>query len=835
MNKLSKILMIVSLVFTLTMISSCKKTYILTYDADGGKLPNGGTMLVEEYKKGSEAVIINDVPTKEGYKFIGWSYSGDILKSGDSIEIKENVTLNAKYEEVEEVSYTVTFKDDLGNIVEEIEVLEGEDVELINAPLKDGYTFEGWKNSSGTIVTEITNITSDLELIASYIQDVVVKETFTVTYVTSGGAFSDGSTTKTETYEEGSIVSLISDVPTKEGKSFIGWSYSGFEEIITEDFELTKNVVLVANYGDPMYTITYRAVAGEFPDGTKEQVLTVKDNALFEYISAPANGDRLFNGWYDNETDEFIEPGSPITSDMVVKAKYKRAGDPYNITLNLNGGISPVDEVITYYEGLIFVLPTPTKDGFEFLGWCTKEDLSDTPVLYQNDECEENKVYYAKWNLVDKNYARVIFDELVPDFTNQDLYLPTSYQGTTLFFTSSDSNIMTARGVIDPTHKQEVVTVSAQIKVGDEYFDYEKEVTVAAIMFEDMTNPVGAYFQTTTFNVDSEIMFEHLDIVYYAFAHVSTTGGVTVNQPSKLTQLMNKAVTLRKEKSMRFVLSIAGGADNFAAACANGGYVKVADNIIDIILKYNMDGVDIDWEFPATATDKENMYRLCENLRIKLDNISDGTGSPYLVTAAIPSHSSYTKFNLRKLNDVLDYVNMMSYDMNLEGRTTHLCPLHKSIYDSSTYAVSYGIELFTKEGFDKNKIIIGAAFYGKSYKVKGQGTWHDTYPGISAPSEYIHLEYASGTVTYKYLYRNILNDENYKRYYDPKAMVPYLYNETEQIFITYEDEESLIAKVDYAYQEGLGVMFWEYNYDYQNILTDTICNRVDQHKNGTIE
>ena len=97
------------------------------------------------------------------------------------------------------------------------------------------------------------------------------------------------------------------------------------------------------------------------------------------------------------------------------------------------------------------------------------------------------------------------------------------------------------------------------------------------------------------------------------------------------------------------------------------------------------------------------MYRLCENLRIKLDNISDGTGSPYLVTAAIPSHSSYTKFNLRKLNDVLDYVNMMSYDMNMAGRTTHLCPLFRARNDGNRYGVDDGISRFVNGGLCPEK------------------------------------------------------------------------------------------------------------------------------------
>ena len=73
---------------------------------------------------------------------------------------------------------------------------------------------------------------------------------------------------------------------------------------------------------------------------------------------------------------------------------------------------------------------------------------------------------------------------------------------------------------------------------------------------------------------------------------------------------------------------------------------------------------------------------------------------------------------------------------------------------------------------------------------------------------------------------------NYVRYWDEKAKASYLYNEVDQIFITFEDEESLIEKTTYAYENGVGIMFWEYGYDYQNVLTDTICNTMYALKNA---
>lgn len=52
-----------------------------------------------------------------------------------------------------------------------------------------------------------------------------------------------------------------------------------------------------------------------------------------------------------------------------------------------------------------------------------------------------------------------------------------------------------------------------------------------------------------------------------------------------------------------------------------------------------------------------------------------------------------------------------------------------------------------------------------------------------------------------------------------------------KIFITYEDVESLQLKTEYAYENGMGIMFWEYGYDDNNILTDAICDKMAELKN----
>ena len=54
-------------------------------------------------------------------------------------------------------------------------------------------------------------------------------------------------------------------------------------------------------------------------------------------------------------------------------------------------------------------------------------------------------------------------------------------------------------------------------------------------------------------------------------------------------KLMEEANELR-QNGIRIVLSIAGGADNFSSACRNIGYGKLADNIVELIQEYHLDG-----------------------------------------------------------------------------------------------------------------------------------------------------------------------------------------------------------------------------------------------------
>jgi chitinase len=68
------------------------------------------------------------------------------------------------------------------------------------------------------------------------------------------------------------------------------------------------------------------------------------------------------------------------------------------------------------------------------------------------------------------------------------------------------------------------------------------------------------------------------------------------------------------------------------------------------------------------------------------------------------------------------------------------------------------------------------------------------------------------------------------RYFDPVASAPYLYNAEKQIFVSYDDPESLKLKCKYVLSHKLaGVMFWDYESDSSGALLDALNEGLNRH------
>ena len=136
---------------------------------------------------------------------------------------------------------------------------------------------------------------------------------------------------------------------------------------------------------------------------------------------------------------------------------------------------------------------------------------------------------------------------------------------------------------------------------------------------------------------------------------------------------------------------------------------------------------------------------------------------------------------------------------------------------------------------DINKIIIGVSSYGKTFSLSGTSQ-NDKYPGLAVTGKKIKLPnapgaYATGTV-FLVAIEYAKSTGKFKEYIeytdDGKIVGSYLYSATDKIFITYDNEEVIAAKYNYASQyEGMGIMNWAYTQDTTDSYINTIYDEIN--------
>ena len=117
-----------------------------------------------------------------------------------------------------------------------------------------------------------------------------------------------------------------------------------------------------------------------------------------------------------------------------------------------------------------------------------------------------------------------------------------------------------------------------------------------------------------------------------------------------------------------------------------------ANNIANYITANNLDGVDIDWEPPASTTTNQTNYGLLINTLVaKLHPMGK------LVTAAV---NPWTHEIPAASANQMDWLNIMCYDFDYAN--------------SSTYSASVGgMNGWTSFGVAKDKLVMGVPFYGR--------------------------------------------------------------------------------------------------------------------------
>ena len=237
----------------LTLYAIWKKTITLTYNANGGSgAPSAQSATIYNATTNYKFTVSSTKPTRTGYTFLGWSTSASATSAtysaGSSITLSESDILYAVWK-INSYSLTVNPNGGTwnGSTASQAFMQNYNTTKSIPLPTWEGHTFSGWLlsgggkiASTGAVATTYTYGTSNGTLTARWdTNDYIV----TFDAETNGGS---GSTSMTVEY--GTAIGEI-PVPVRKNYSFIGWftEPTGGTQI-TEDYEVTENVILYAQF-----------------------------------------------------------------------------------------------------------------------------------------------------------------------------------------------------------------------------------------------------------------------------------------------------------------------------------------------------------------------------------------------------------------------------------------------------------------------------------------------------------------------------------------------------------------------------------------------------------
>jgi uncharacterized repeat protein (TIGR02543 family) len=369
----------------LTLTLTADKLYTVTMDTAGGD-----PIRPIQYTVESEAFQL-PTPVRTGYIFLGWTGEG-ITEPQEIIEIPQGSTGDRTYTaNWQVIEYTITLLEMDGAGTSEALVYTVEQPVTLPTPTREGYAFLGW------------TVNSDMapQLTVVLPQGSIGNRTYTANWELTGYTITmdlNGGSGETAL-----LYTVIDDefalpTPTRNGYEFVGWTGEGItmpQTSVKIPKGSTGNKAYTANWQVIEYTITLDTNGGPVVSPIK---YTVEDSFTLPYPLRPGYE---FAGWVLDgsgmlpATTLIIYYGT--TGDLHYKAEWRLA--EYTINMDLNGG-SGKEKVVYTITDEDFELPTPTRNGYEFVGWTGERITMPQTSVKIPKGSTGNKAYTANWKVI---------------------------------------------------------------------------------------------------------------------------------------------------------------------------------------------------------------------------------------------------------------------------------------------------------------------------------------------------------------------------------------------------------------------------------------------------
>lgn len=281
----------------------------------------------------------------------------------------------------------------------------------------------------------------------------------------------------------------------------------------------------------------------------------------------------------------------------------------------------------------------------------------------------------------------------------------------------------------------------------------------------------------------------------------------------------------RKYPHLKILLSVGGGTCNktFLAIAQSGKMPRFVQSVIELLDAYEyeyehsihgsdykhrfeytelFDGIDLDWEWSGTTIldDQVKQYhQMLEMFSIAMKKRSKRQAKKSLLTCAISVNAKVIKaLQLDSVAKFVDWFHVMAYDFG--GPSAPGTSFNAPICNQwSSYSIDASISLLMNLGVSPEKLVLGIPLYGHVYD--------QTTEKLGSTFERTDKTGAFRYGKIKELY--VENPDCHKKWHE-KSHAMYAYCPIDEVFVSYDNERSVAAKVNYACKKLLkGIFFWQ--------------------------
>ncbi len=305
------------------------------------------------------------------------------------------------------------------------------------------------------------------------------------------------------------------------------------------------------------------------------------------------------------------------------------------------------------------------------------------------------------------------------------------------------------------------------------------------------------YFWDKTNFPYSKIEYDKLSCIAHAFIVPNADGTISPESGAAWQDYLYPGmVDAAHQNDVKVVVSVGGWGNSagFSPMCASAAArANFAGNLKRFCLQNGYDGVDIDWEYPASG-DRANLVAMIRTLR---DSLSS-SGRTLTLSIAAPGYIA-GGYDYANLVPSLDWVGVMTYDYygSWTANSGFVSPLYTDPRNDQGSVNSSMTQFIQSGAVPPSKLLMGLPFYGYNFQSSGL---YQPRTGSAPPV----------------FYSAAVDSENsgWTYHWDDVSKCPYLLNPPNTHIIAFDDTVSIADKCDYVVSKSLGgLIIWRLGMD----------------------